>query len=107
MGSDRIVVTFHLAEMAQQDYSIPNVTVDKQYGRRLVLNFGREVHLDADSDYIKSHIDNTLIENIEIDSIDQSINVKLRHTEDFHLHDDMAKSASGWYSYQWSLLLTE
>jgi len=44
-ATNRVVVTFDTWELAVRPYDIVNVTIVKQYGRRMVLDMGREVHL--------------------------------------------------------------
>ena len=68
-STPRVVVTFHSAETASQPYSIENVTVVKQYGRRLVIDLGREVLLDEDGPWIRENIGYDLVENVELDLV--------------------------------------
>lgn len=65
----RLVVTFHTRELAAQDYVVPNTTIVRQYGRRLILDFGRPVDIDVDTETITNAIDQSLVVSIEIDSI--------------------------------------
>lgn len=44
-ATNRVVITFETPEQATRSYNIVNATVVKQYGRRMVLDLGREVRL--------------------------------------------------------------
>ena len=44
-ATNRVVVTFDTMELATRPYDIANATVVKQYGRRMVLDLGREAKL--------------------------------------------------------------
>jgi hypothetical protein len=68
-GSRRVVITFHTAELAKQNYIVPNTTVAKLYGRRLILDFWREVDLSSDTKMIMESIGEENIENEELDVI--------------------------------------
>ena len=47
-ATQRVVVTFDTWEQAAMKYDVYNATVVKQYGRRMVLDLGREAELPED-----------------------------------------------------------
>lgn len=72
MSTNRVVVTFQKKEynnISNISYlSESNITIQKQYGRRLVLDFQREVQYVQDSKYIIHNLSLENIEQIELDS---------------------------------------
>ena len=65
----RVVVTFRTWEMAAAGYQLENFTVIKQYGRRLVLDLGREVEWPDDAEYLKALLGVDRVENVEVDEL--------------------------------------
>ena len=72
-ATNRVVITFETPEKAMLPYNIVNATVVKQYGRRMVLDLGREVRLPEPWLY-KIFGDNI---TIELDTLVQARQAKL------------------------------
>ena len=66
--SSRMVITFYTREHASTTYEIENVTIVKQYGRRLVLDLGHNIdNLEYERRIIQRFIADSVIESIELD----------------------------------------
>lgn len=110
--SKRVVVTFYTAELAKQNYTVPGATVAKQYGRRLILDFGREVdmHSDTEMENIVDSIGALYIENIELDVIvgihEIDLESILSNDEQYTIEinpDHNLISAQNMIAFQWNL----
>jgi hypothetical protein len=64
-----LVVTFHTWDQASAEYSLGNFTVISQYGRRLVLELGREVDMSTDVPMITDMIGPDLVQIVEVNGI--------------------------------------
>jgi subtilisin family serine protease len=68
-ASNRVVLTFDSWDLASQTYDL-NATVVKQYGRRLVLDLGREYNREEDDEWLRSQINQTI-------AIEEDVKIKV------------------------------
>ena len=66
-NSTRLVLTFANASDALSVSSLPNITIVKQYGRRIVVDLGRGVELEEDIAIMQSMIDARVL--VEVDHL--------------------------------------
>ena len=69
-NSTRLVLTFANASDALSVSSLPNITIVKQYGRRIVVDLGRGVQLEEDIAIMQSMIDAQVL--VEVDHLVQT-----------------------------------
>ena len=66
-STDRVVVTFTSAQQAGLYWSIPDTTIVKQYGRRVVFDLGRDVDMEYDKEWLTFMIGPRLVHSVEED----------------------------------------
>ena len=67
-NSTRVVITFYNSTMASEVETLPNAEIVKQYGRRLVVDLGKDVDLDGEDSWITDHFGEH-VETVELDYI--------------------------------------
>lgn len=98
--STSVVVTFHTRDQASAEYDLRNFTVRSQYGRRLVLDLGREVDMATDVPMLTKMIGPDVVKFIEINGI---VTTEQTTLTDIPWHLDNSEPFSIKVEHIWSL----
>lgn len=75
-ATNRVVLTFESWELASKSHEM-NATVVKQYGRRLVLDLGREYVQSTDDTWIRNQVNESIV-------IEEDFRIRMEQVLDFH-----------------------